>query len=56
LLKYVFSELIDKIWKDLEKKYLTTIQEGFRLLIYERDQTIPFLIDVFFFYTLKKNL
>jgi len=49
LLKYVFLGLIKNIWEELEKKYLTAIQETFRLLIYEREQTIPFLIEVCFF-------
>ncbi|XP_073391205.1 uncharacterized protein [Physcomitrium patens] len=40
------AELVHEIWEKLEKKYLETIQEAFRLLIYERERTIPLLIEV----------
>ena len=42
------AEVINKRWDELEENYLQTLQDGFRLLIRERQRTIPLLIEVIF--------
>lgn len=44
----LFAEVINKRWEELEENYLQTLQDGFRLLIRERQRTIPLLIEVIF--------
>lgn len=42
----LFADVIIKRWEELEENYLQTLQDGFRLLIRERQRTIPLLIEV----------